>query len=192
MSIVPVEFMSASLNGFRERAEKVAAVVAECKRLEIEVRPPDVQSSQALFTVETDGSGVPEAIRFGLVAVKNVGEGAIEAIVAGRAGRSEVSDEVGPFRSLDDLCRRVDLRTVNKRVLESLIRAGAMRSLGGAGTLLMRLDTALEMGARHQRDVAAGQGTLFDLFAAPAEPVASPTLAAGDGDEGTPSVLEDD
>src|SRR2546423_2513757 len=75
----PVEFMTASLNGFRERAEKVAAVVAECKRLEIQVRPPDVQSSQALFTVETDGSGAPEAIRFRLVAVKNGGEGAIEA-----------------------------------------------------------------------------------------------------------------
>jgi DNA polymerase-3 subunit alpha len=188
----PVEFMTASLNGFRERAEKVAAVVAECRRLGIEVRPPDVQSSQALFTVETDGAGEPEAIRFGLVAVKNVGEGAIEAIVAGREGRSEVSDESGEFRSLDDLCRRVDLRTVNKRVLESLIRAGAMRSVGGAGTLLMRLDTALETGARHQRDVAAGQGTLFDLFAAPEEPLPRPALGVGDGAQGAPSVLDDE
>jgi len=184
----PVEFMTASLNGFRERAEKIAAVVAECRRLGIEVRPPDVQSSQALFIVETDAAGVPEAIRFGLVAVKNVGEGAIEAIVAGREGRSDVSDEVGPFQSLDDLCRRVDLRTVNKRVLESLIRAGAMRSLGGAGTLLMRLDTALETGARHQRDVAAGQGTLFDLFAAPVEP---PQPIGADA-EVAPSVLDEE
>ncbi|MDP9271618.1 MAG: DNA polymerase III subunit alpha [Chloroflexota bacterium] len=167
----PIEFMTAVLNGFRERAEKVAAVVAECRRLGIDVRPPDVQASQTLFTVETDAAGAPEAIRFGLIAVKNVGEGAIESIVAGREGRSEVSDEVGPFTSLDDLCRRLDLRTVNKRVLESLVKAGAMRSLGGAASLLNRLDTALEMGARHQRDVAAGQGTLFDLFAAP-EPMA--------------------
>jgi len=190
----PVEFMTASLNGFRERAEKVAAVVAECRRLGIEVRPPDVQSSQALFAVETDGAGVPEAIRFGLVAVKNVGEGAIEAIVASREGRSEVSDEVGEFRSLDDLCRRVDLRTVNKRVLESLIRAGAMRSLGGAGTLLMHLDVALENGARHQRDVAAGQGTLFDLFAAPLETAvpSPPLLASADGAEGAPSVSDEE
>ena len=84
----PVEFMTAVLNGFRERAEKVAAVVAECRRLGIEVRPPDVQRSQALFTVEDDADGT-SAIRFGMVAVKNVGEGAIEAIVAAREGRSE-------------------------------------------------------------------------------------------------------
>src|SRR5207244_3390047 len=140
-----------------------------------------------------DGASGPDAIRVGLVAVKNVGEGAIESIVASREGRSEVSDEVGEFRSLDDLCRRVDLRTVNKRVIESLIRAGAMRSLGGAGTLLMRLDTALDTGARHQRDVAAGQGTLFDLFAAPVEPVPAPALAAGGGGaDGAPSVTEND
>jgi DNA polymerase-3 subunit alpha len=163
----PVEFMTAVLNGFRERADKVAAVIAECRRLGIEVRPPDVQRSHALFTVEADASGAPEAIRFGLAAIKNVGEGAIEAIVAAREGRSEISDGVGEFASLEDLCRRIDLRTVNKRVLESLVKAGAVASLGSLAALLGRLDVALESGARHQRDVAAGQGTLFDLFAAP-------------------------
>jgi DNA polymerase-3 subunit alpha len=168
----PVEFMTAVLNGFRERADKVAAVIAECRRLGIAVRPPDVQRSHALFTVEADASGAPEAIRFGLAAIKNVGEGAIEAIVAAREGRSETSDDTGDFASLEDLCRRIDLRTVNKRVLESLVKAGAMASLGSLATLLGRLDMALESGARHQRDVAAGQGTLFDLFAAPA--LASP------------------
>jgi len=165
----PVEFMTAVLNGFRERAEKVAAVVAECRRLGIEVRPPDVQASAALFTVEDDADGT-SAIRFGLAAIKNVGEGAIEAIVAAREGRSETSDAAGRFTTLDDLCRRVDLRTVNKRVMESLIKAGAMLSLGSPGGLLARLDHALDTGARHQRDVAAGQGTLFDLFSMPAEP----------------------
>ena len=169
----PVEFMTAVLNGFRERAEKVAAVVAECRRLGIAVRAPDVQASQALFTVETDADGT-SAIRFGLAAVKNVGEGAIESIVSAREGRGEASDEVGPFASLDDLCCRVDLRTVNKRVLESLIKAGAMASLGTPGGLLARLDGALESGSRHQRDVAAGQGTLFDLFAAAAPALAGP------------------
>ena len=99
-----------------------------------------------------------------------MGEGAIEAIVAAREGRSETSDAAGPFTQLDDLCRRVDLRTVNKRVMESLIKAGAMLSLGSPGGLLARLDHALDTGARHQRDVAAGQSTLFDLFAMPAEP----------------------
>jgi DNA polymerase-3 subunit alpha len=183
----PVEFMTAVLNGFRERAEKVAAVVAECRRLGIEVRPPDVQRSQTLFTVETDADGT-SAIRFGLIAIKNVGEGAIEAIVAAREGRSETSDDSGPFASLDDFCRRVDLHTVNKRVVESLVKAGAMASLGSPGTLLNRLDTALEAGQRHQRDVAAGQGTLFDLFAMPVEPVGPIGLPVGESAE----PVEDD
>ena len=185
----PVEFMTAVLNGFRERAEKVAAVVAECRRLGIEVRPPDVQKSLALFAVETDADGT-SAIRFGLAAIKNVGEGAIEAIVAAREGRSATSDEAGPFASLDDLCRRVDLHTVNKRVVESLIKAGACAALGSPGVLLNRLDTALEAGQRHQRDVAAGQGTLFDLFAMPAEPVGPIGLTVGSGDAAEP--MEDD
>jgi DNA polymerase-3 subunit alpha len=161
----PIDFMTAVLNGFRERAEKVAAVIAECRRLGIEVRPPDVQRSYAPFTVETDAAGVPEGIRFGLTAIKNVGQGAIDAITAAR----DAGEAPGPFRSLDDLCRRVDVRTVNKRVIESLIKAGALSSLGTPGALLDHLDAALENGARHQRDVAAGQGTLFDLFAAPAD-----------------------
>jgi DNA polymerase-3 subunit alpha len=159
----PIEFMTAVLNGFSGRAEKVAAVIAECRHLGIEVLPPDVQKSFAPFTVETDANGAPEAIRFGLSAIKNVGEGAIEAIVAVRDG----GEEPGPFRSLDDFCRRVDLRTVNKRVVESLIKASAVSSLGTAGALLAALDVALESGQRHQRDVAAGQSTLFDLFAIP-------------------------
>ncbi len=119
----PVEFMTAVLNGFRERSEKVAAVIAECRRLGIPVRPPDVQASHALFTVETDADGT-SAIRFGMAAVKNVGEGAIDSMVAAREGRSAASDVAGPFASLDDLCRRVDLHTVNKRVFESLIKVG--------------------------------------------------------------------
>ncbi|MEO8511686.1 MAG: DNA polymerase III subunit alpha [Chloroflexota bacterium] len=165
----PIEFMTAVMNGFRERAEKVAAVIAECRRIGIEVRPPDVQRSSALFTVETDAAGAPEAIRFGLAAIKNVGEGAIEAITTVRDG----GDDPGRFRSLDDFCRRVDLRTVNKRVVESLIKANGLAALGTAGALLARLDVALEAGQRHQRDVAAGQSTLFDLFAVP---MASPEL----------------
>ena len=159
----PIEFMTAVLNGFSGRAEKVAAVIAECRRLGIEVRLPDVQKSIAPFAVETDASGAPEAIRFGMAAIKNVGEGAIDAIAAVRDG----GDEPGPFRSLDDFCRRVDLRTINRRVVESMIKANAMASLGTAGALLGALDIALEAGQRHQRDVAAGQSTLFDLFAVP-------------------------
>ena len=172
----PIEFMTAVMNGFRERAEKVAAVIAECRRLGIEVRPPDVQKSHALFTVETDASGAPEAIRFGLAAIKNVGEGAVDAIVAVRDGGAEP----GPFVSLDDFCRRVDLHVLNRRVLESLIKANAMASLGTGSALLEALDASLENGARHQRDVAAGQSTLFDLFAMPAEGGGTSFLDGGD------------
>ena len=172
----PIEFMTAVLNGFSGRAEKVAAVIAECKRLGIEVRPPDVQKSHALFTVETDASGAPEAIRFGMAAIKNVGEGAIEAIATVR----DAGEEPGPFRSLDDFCRRVDLRVLNRRVIESLVKANAMASLGTAGALLAALDSALENGQRHQRDVAAGQSTLFDLFALPAESSGTAFLDGGD------------
>jgi DNA polymerase-3 subunit alpha len=173
----PIEFMTAVLNGFSGRAEKVAAVIAECRRpgMDIDVRPPDVQKSFADFSVETDASAVPEAIRFGMAAIKNVGEGAVEAIVAARDG----GEEPGPFRSLDDFCRRVDLHTINRRVVESLIKASAMSSLGTAGALLAALDNALENGQRHQRDVAAGQSTLFDLFA-PAEDASVSFLDGGE------------
>jgi len=172
----PIEFMTAVLNGFRERAEKVAAVISECHRLGIEVRPPDVQKSHALFTVETDEAGAPEAIRFGLAAIKNVGEGAIEAIVSVR----DSGAEPGPFASLDDFCRRVDLHVLNRRVVESLVKANAMASLGSMGALLDALDAALENGARHQRDVAAGQSTLFDLFALPTEGAGTAFLDGGE------------
>jgi len=175
----PIEFMTAVMNGFRERAEKVAAVIAECRRLGIDVRPPDVQKSSALFTVETDASGVPEAIRFGLAAIKNVGEGAIDVITAVR----DSGEEPGPFRSMDDLCRRVDLRTVNKRVMESLVKANALSSLGTASALLGALDRALEAGQRHQRDVAAGQSTMFELFAPAAD---DGSIAFLDGGEEIP------
>src|SRR5438046_4127440 len=98
-----VDYMASVLSAFRDTEEKVAAAVAECRRLGIEVRPPDVAKSAMEFTVEDD------AIRFGLLAVKNVGQGAIESIVAARQAD-------GPFRSLTDLCTRIDLRLANRKV----------------------------------------------------------------------------
>ena len=108
-----VEYMTSVLTAFRDNAEKVAAAVVECRRLGIEVRPPDVHRSGLGFTVEGD------AIRFGLLAVKNVGEGAIESIIAAR-------ESGGEFRSLTDFCSRVDLRLTNRKVLESLAKVGAL------------------------------------------------------------------
>ncbi|HEY7847918.1 MAG TPA: DNA polymerase III subunit alpha, partial [Candidatus Limnocylindria bacterium] len=166
----PVEFMTAVLNGFRERAEKVAAVVSECRRPEIsiEVHAPDVQRSRAAFTVETDADGAPVAIRFGLAAIKNVGQGMIEAIVAAREGRSETSGVASPFASFDEFCRRVDYQTLNTRAVESLAKARAFDGIESLESLLAiysdgttRIERALERGAKYQREVTANQTTLF-------------------------------
>jgi DNA polymerase-3 subunit alpha len=149
-----VDYMTSVLTAFRDNEEKVAAAVAECRRLGIEVRPPDVHRSFVEFTVEDD------AIRFGLLAVKNVGEGAIESIITAR-------QEGGDFRSLADFCSRVDLRLVNKRVMESLVKVGAMSRFGHAAQLLAALDDAMAAGQAVQRDRTSGQTSLFDIAASP-------------------------
>src|SRR5207249_3108649 len=113
----PAEFMVAVLSTFRDNADRVATAVVECRRMGIEVLPPDASRSELDFTVELrDGR---EAIRYGLAAIKNVGEQASEPIVAARRAG-------GPFASIDDFARRVDMRQMNKRVLECLIKAGAL------------------------------------------------------------------
>jgi DNA polymerase III subunit alpha len=145
-----VDFMASVLSAFRSSEEKVAAAVAECRRLGIDVRPPDVARSAVEFTVED------EAIRFGLLAVKNVGQGAIESIVAARAAD-------GPFRSLADFCTRIDLRLTNRKVLESLAKVGALAAFGHPAQILDGLDDALAAGQATQRDRVTGQTSLFDL-----------------------------
>jgi DNA polymerase-3 subunit alpha len=145
----PVEYMTAVLTAFRDNTDKVAGAVAECRRLGIAVLPPDIHRSGLHFTVEG------QAIRFGLLAIKNVGQGAIESIVAAR-------EADGPFHTLADLCARVDLRLVNKRVLESLVKVGAMSAFGHPAQLLLALDDAIAYGQAEQRDRVSGQGSLFE------------------------------
>jgi DNA polymerase-3 subunit alpha len=145
-----VEYMTAVLTAFRANEEKVAAAIAECRRMGIEVLPPNVHRSGVEFTVEGP------AIRFGLLAVKNVGQGAIESIVAAR-------DEGGPFKSLTDLCSRVDLRLVNRKVLEALAKVGALNDLGHPAQILLGLDDAIAAGQAASRDRITGQTSLFDL-----------------------------
>ena len=145
-----VEYMTSVLTAFRDNAEKVAAAIAECRRMGIDVRPPDVHTSHTGFTVEG------EAIRFGLLAVKNVGEGAIESIIKAR-------EEGGEFRSLQDFCSRVDLRLTNRKVLESLARVGATNCFGHPAQVLLGLDDALAAGQSAQRDRVSGQFSLFDM-----------------------------
>jgi DNA polymerase-3 subunit alpha len=150
-----VEYMTSVLTASRDKEEKVAAAVAECRRLGIAVLPPDVHASHLDFLVEG------ESIRFGLLAVKNVGQGAVESIIAAR-------EKDGPFRSLADFCSRVDLRLVNKRVIESLIKVGALDALGHPAQLLAALDEVLAAAQIEQRERASGQISLFDLAAEPA------------------------
>jgi DNA polymerase-3 subunit alpha len=143
-----VEYMTAVLTAFRSNEEKVAAAIAECRRMGIEVRPPDVHRSDLEFIVEGD------AIRFGLLAVKNVGQGAIESIIAAR-------EQDGTFKSLTEFCSRVDLRLVNKRVVESLIRVGAFRGLGRTGQLLDALDRAMDAGGLIAQERTSPQLSIF-------------------------------
>ncbi len=147
----PVEFMAAVLTSEMGNEDKIVSYLAECRRLTIRILPPDVNDSERDFTI------VPDGIRFGLAAIKNVGEGAIDAIRATREAPEE-----GRFASLAQFCQRVDLRKVNRRVIESLIKAGTFDSIEPARARLIRqLDQAVEEGARHQEEAGAGQGGLF-------------------------------
>jgi DNA polymerase-3 subunit alpha len=143
-----VEYMTAVLTAFRSTEEKVAAAIAECRRMDIEVLPPDVRHSDVEFTV--DG----EQIRFGLLAVKNVGQGAIESIIAARS-------EGGLFRSLTDFCSRIDLRLANRKVLESLARVGALNAFGHPAQVLDGLEEAMDRGQQLRMERESPQIGMF-------------------------------
>jgi DNA polymerase-3 subunit alpha len=148
----PVEYMAALLTVERNNTEKVGVFIAECRRMEIEVLPPDVNCSGLDFTIE-EQDGVP-VIRFGLGAVKNVGEGPVETILAAR-------EAGGPFQDLDNFCRRVDMRQVNRRALESLIKVGALRPFGTRAQLLPIVDNIVGLSANLHRAKDVGQMSLF-------------------------------
>jgi len=145
----PVEYMAAMLSVERGNSEKVASLIGECRRLGIDVLPPDVNCSQVDFTIENG------AIRFGLGAIKNVGEGAVDEILRARGSK--------PFVSVDDWCHRVDLRQVNKRVLECLIKSGAMDCLGTRSQLLAAIDRMVTVSQQVHAAREAGQLSLFGL-----------------------------
>jgi DNA polymerase-3 subunit alpha len=152
----PVEFMAALLTSETSKPENVVKYISECKEMGIAVEPPDVQVSGAQFTPHVTEAG--EAIRFGLAAVKNVGGNAIESIMKARA------EAGGRFKSLWEFCEKVDLRVMNKRVIESLIKAGALDALGKRGALMAAVDKAMERAQKAQKDAAQGQSGLFGLF----------------------------
>lgn len=150
----PAAFMAAMLSADMDHTDKVVTLIHECEAMKLEVRPPDVNTSLYPFTVEGDS-----AIRYGLGAVRGVGQGAVEAIVAEREAR-------GPFVSLEDLCRRLDLQKINRRVLEALLRCGSLDVLGpNRATLMHRLPSAMQLGGQNSRAHEAGQNDLFGLGA---------------------------
>lgn len=148
----PVQFMCALLTNEKDNLDKIVEYVAEAEAMGIEVLPPDVNESRAVFHVAG-----PKAVRYGLLGVKNVGAAAIESLVAERTKN-------GSFRSLFDFCRRVDLRTNNRKVIESLIKCGAFDSLGAARSQMMAvLEEALNTGTKRQQEEEIGQMSFFSM-----------------------------
>ncbi|HEX4997263.1 MAG TPA: DNA polymerase III subunit alpha, partial [Terriglobia bacterium] len=143
----PKHFMAAILTSERGSQEKIVKYINECREMSIPILAPDVNRSDVYFTPEEDG------IRFGLTAIKNVGDAAIGSIAAAK-----------PYRSLFDFCERVDLRSVNKRVVESLVKSGAFDSVHADRALVYgNIDRAMEWGQRKQREKEIGQGGLFAM-----------------------------
>jgi DNA polymerase-3 subunit alpha len=152
-AMYPVEYMAALLTVERNNTEKVGLLIAECQRMGIEVLPPNVNLSGLDFTIE-EQEGDALAIRFGMGAIKNVGEGPVQVILDARETK-------GLFRDLDGFCRRVDLRQVNRRALESLIKVGALRNFGTRSQLLPVVDRIIGLSASVHRAQDVGQMSLF-------------------------------
>jgi len=148
----PVEFMTALLTSEKDNSDKLVRYIEEAKRLKIEVLPPSVNESESEFTCSGN------QLRFGLSAVKNVGLGAIEAIIASRK-------DFGQFDSIFQFTQHLDLRLVNRKVVESLIKCGAFDSFGKKRAQLMSvMERALGMGVQRQKDRQVGQTSLFDVL----------------------------
>jgi len=153
----PAAFMAAMLSADMDHTDKVVTLIHECGAMKLRVSRPDVNTSLYEFAVEGDN-----AILYGLGAVRGVGRGAVEALIAEREAR-------GPFCSLEDLCRRIDLQKINRRVLEALLRSGSLDALGpNRATLMQRLPAAMQLGDQNSKAHEAGQNDLFGLGPAPA------------------------
>ena len=152
----PVEFMAAVMSNEVANTDKISLFVAECERMEIPILPPDVNRSLLKFAPEQ--AGTSDAIRFGLAAIKNVGEAAMAAAI-------EERERAGAFQSLDDFCARVDTRKLNKKAVESLVKCGAFDWTGRErGDLFGEIDGALGAAASASRDRAVGQESLFETL----------------------------
>ena len=150
----PEAFMAAVLSADMDHTDKVVTIKDECDRMGLVVLPPDINTSAYAFVVAGE-----RRVRYGLGAIRGVGRAAVDSITAERAAN-------GPFRSLEDLCRRLDLNRINRRVLEALIRSGSLDALGSnRATLMARLSAAMQLGEQAMRAVETGQVDLFGLEA---------------------------
>jgi DNA polymerase-3 subunit alpha len=151
----PAAFMAAVLSSDMDKTDKVVTLIDECASMRLKVEPPDVNESVYAFRV----SG-PMNIRYGMGAIKGVGASAVEAIIEERTAN-------GPFESLPDLCRRIDLQRVNRRVFDALIRSGSLDRIGpNRATLTAELDRAMHLGEQNSRAMSVGQVDLFGLSTA--------------------------
>jgi DNA polymerase-3 subunit alpha len=161
----PLEYMTALLTVERGNTDKVGLLMSECRAMGIDVLPPSVNSSQiSEFVIDTAGGKGAErpAIRFCMSAVKNVGEGALQDIIAAR-------DADGPFKDIDDFCSRVDLRKVGRRALENLIKVGALDDFASRHHLLAIIDRMINLSSSTHKASSVGQMSMFDMgdFEAP-------------------------
>lgn len=156
----PHEYMSALMSVYFDDSAKVSLFVADCRRMGIDVLPPDVNKSQADFSIEKGRDG-SRHIRFGLGAIKNLGLGAIEYLLQQRGAQ--------PFADLDDFLKRCDVRTLGKRAVESLIKVGAMDSLGDRAVMLANLERLMTFSSEHHKNAAVGQVSMFDFIGSAGE-----------------------
>ena len=159
----PAEYMCAILTAEAGDTDKIAVMISECQRLGIAVLPPDIDSSFKDFTIVKDPSGT-EQIRFGLLTIKNLGEGVADAIIAERTAK-------GPFKDIEDLVTRVASGDINRKAVEALIKCGALDAFGERNMLLFNLDTFLNYAREKQKATNGGQMGLFGDVAAALPPL---------------------
>ncbi len=169
-----VEYMTALLSNKKDVIEKVALYVTDCAQLGLDILPPDINHGQWDFVIE-DCTDKPPAIRFGLGAIKNVSRNSIDAIVEAR--------QDGLFRNINDFVRRVDLRKLGKRTLESLIKVGALDCLAPRSALMEGMDLLITLSDRHFKVQESGQLTIFDAGSVVEEEISLPVVAAMDPHE---------
>ena len=168
----PVEYMTALLSVTKHETDKMALYINDARNMGVEVLPPDVNASQWDFSIE-DRPGQKPAIRFGLGAIKNVGQGPVELICQARTKN-------GPFNDLNDFTAHVDLRSAGKRALESLIKVGAMDKFGSRAAMLEALDRVVAVSSSHFRAAEAGQLSLFGAHTGVTESVTLPLVPDAD------------